>query len=72
MSDEQKMALMHKTHRVPAALLNLPLAAIFAAETPLTLAAFSLGRLGTGGLPEMISLVVPVRRLVEHVRALRR
>lgn len=35
MTDEEKMALMHKTHRVPSALLNGPLTAIFAAETPL-------------------------------------
>jgi hypothetical protein len=35
MIEEDKWALMHKTHRVPSALLNLPLTAIFAAETPL-------------------------------------
>ena len=35
MTEEEKRALMHKTHRVPSALLNLPLTAIFGAETPL-------------------------------------
>jgi hypothetical protein len=34
MTEEDKWALMHKTHRVPPAQLNLPLTAIFAAETP--------------------------------------
>nr|VFJ60776.1 MAG: 2-polyprenyl-3-methyl-5-hydroxy-6-metoxy-1,4-benzoquinol methylase [Candidatus Kentron sp. FM]VFJ66620.1 MAG: 2-polyprenyl-3-methyl-5-hydroxy-6-metoxy-1,4-benzoquinol methylase [Candidatus Kentron sp. FM]VFK12888.1 MAG: 2-polyprenyl-3-methyl-5-hydroxy-6-metoxy-1,4-benzoquinol methylase [Candidatus Kentron sp. FM] len=35
MTEEQKMALIHKTHQVPSALFNLPLTAICAAETPL-------------------------------------
>jgi len=35
MTEEEKWALMHMTHRVPSALLNLPLTAIFGAETPL-------------------------------------
>jgi 2-polyprenyl-3-methyl-5-hydroxy-6-metoxy-1,4-benzoquinol methylase len=35
MTEEQRTELMHKTHQVPSALLNLPLTAIFAAETPL-------------------------------------
>lgn len=35
MTDAQKMELMHKTHQVPSAVLNGPLTAIFAAETPL-------------------------------------
>lgn len=35
MTEAQKMALMHKTHQVPSAPINLPLTAIFAAETPL-------------------------------------
>ncbi|WP_281290966.1 class I SAM-dependent methyltransferase [Thiohalocapsa marina] len=35
MTEDEKMALMHKTHQVPPAPLNLPLTAIFAAETPL-------------------------------------
>ena len=35
MTDDEKMALMHKTHQVPPTPLNLPLTAIFAAETPL-------------------------------------
>ena len=35
MTQEQRTELMHKTHQVPSALLNLPLTAIFAAETAL-------------------------------------
>ena len=35
MTDVEKMALMHKTHHVPATIINLLLSAIFAAETPL-------------------------------------
>jgi hypothetical protein len=35
MTDAQKQALMHQTHQVPPAPLNLALTAIFAAETPL-------------------------------------
>jgi SAM-dependent methyltransferase len=35
MTKEQKLALLHKTHRVPNAVLNLTLTAVFAAETPL-------------------------------------
>jgi SAM-dependent methyltransferase len=34
MTEAQKTALMHKTHQVPPAPLNLALTAIFAAETP--------------------------------------
>lgn len=35
MTEEEKMALMSKTHQVPLAVMNLPLTAVFAAETPL-------------------------------------
>lgn len=35
MTEDEKRTLMEKTHRVPSALVNWPLAAIFAAETPL-------------------------------------
>ena len=35
MTEAQKLALVRKTHQVPSKLLNLPLTAIFAAETPL-------------------------------------
>lgn len=35
MTEEQKEAVMHKTHKVLSAPLNLPLTAIFAVETPL-------------------------------------
>lgn len=35
MTADQKRALMQKAHQVPAAPINLPLTAIFAAETPL-------------------------------------
>ena len=35
MTDEEKMALMHNTHQVPATIINLPLTAIFSAETPM-------------------------------------
>lgn len=35
MTEAQKLALVHETHQVPPALLNRPLTAVFAAETPL-------------------------------------
>lgn len=35
MTDEQKSVLRQKTYQVPSSLPNLPLTAIFAAETPL-------------------------------------
>lgn len=35
MTEDQKQALLEKTHRILPPLLNLPLSAIFAAETPL-------------------------------------
>ncbi len=35
MSEMDKTALLHKTHQVPPTAMNLPLTAVFAAETPL-------------------------------------
>lgn len=35
MTDEEKFVLLQRTHQVPSPILNLPLTAIFAAETPL-------------------------------------